>query len=219
MSTVDLTTYGGTHGTTLTASASTITAESYERRDNEWYSYDYGDNYFDALNVTFEINTFTGTASGSAVGMYFGVSELSTISGAASQDVGLISSYESAWGPGVRYRLWRGYATQLDDTATLSTNTTYYFTLSRSAGNDVVTCYIYSDSGRTTLVDTLSVSGFTTAKWRWHMGITHPYSGGALEQFNGTIANFDFNLADPAGQPRVGRLGWSRNGLFGPKVF
>ena len=84
------------------------------------------------------------------------------------------------------------------DTYTCSFNTLYYSHTERAAGNDTVTTKIYSDSDRTNLLDTLSISGFGTVKWQYSFAfITHP-DGAAGEDWYGYYQNLDFQEAPAA---------------------
>ena len=76
-----------------------------------------------------------------------------------------------------------------------STETIYYFTISRAAGNDTVNLYVYSDSARTSLLDTVSVSGFGTAKWRYVYGVMTYNSALSARLWSGYIENMDLNEA------------------------
>ena len=88
---------------------------------------------------------------------------------------------------GVQYKLWlEDYETWNSDTADVDINTTYYLTISRSG--TTATCKIYTDSARTTLLDTLTITcGNATLRYL--------YAGASLSGDNnsGWSENFDLN--------------------------
>jgi len=78
----------------------------------------------------------------------------------------------------------------VEDHLTGALNTTYYFILKRTAGSDTITCEIYSDAARTSLEETLSVSGFGTGtKYRYLYALTSHNSGNSNQAANGFSEN------------------------------
>lgn len=84
-------------------------------------------------------------------------------------ELGFLASTGGAGEP--RYRLYRGKQTATD-TYTGAMDTPYYVTLTRPAGGDTATALIYSDSARTSLLDTLTVSGYGSTTYRYLYGFT-----------------------------------------------
>ena len=79
-------------------------------------------------------------------------------------------------------------------------DTLYYLTITRDEATGTygtIYCYIYSDSGRTTLVDTLSVALHTSKKdFRYIYGAMSRGTTGESDYFTGYVQNLDLNL-DP----------------------
>lgn len=87
-----------------------------------------------------------------------------------------------------RLRLIRGIYGD-EDYYVMTMNTIYYCTLERAAGADTVYLKIYSNPERTSLLDTLSVSGFGTTKWRYI------YAANSLDTTaSGTFSGYTENI-------------------------
>jgi hypothetical protein len=156
---------------------------------------DYGASFFNAMDVDYEI--FIGSAS--TDNAQFGPGFINTATPATETRATLAST--DLWCPiytfGGNQRLYlvRGAFTATDVYEGSGEDTLWYNTLTRAADNDTCTLALYSDSGRTTLVDTLSVSGYvTTTKWQYAYGmIQHAGSDGANN--TGYVQNMNFNLS------------------------
>ena len=90
-----------------------------------------------------------------------------------------------------RIYLMRGNFTARDYWGGAVENTLYYPRMERAAGNDTATIKIYDDSGRTNLVDTLTVSGFGTDKWRYVYGFINRNIGSDGVVWDGYYQNLD----------------------------
>jgi len=167
--------------------------------DEDIYLYkDKGADHFDALDIDFAL--FIEADSG--VNAYCGVAitnTIGTIQGFASTDLAVVA--QEAAGPAWSIRLVRG-AVVAEDFYTCSSNTLYYCTLSRTAGSDTATVKIYSDAARTSLVDTLSLSGFSTTKYQYIYGFVNRNNSGTGTDFRGYVQYL-----------RIGSGGW---GLVSP---
>ena len=154
----------------FTFNATRINSTNIPRNAANHYVYrDYGVNYFTNYSIRLDARV-TAKDSGSigCVGILaaFGntLGDLATvgseqllafyISGATGEPVKL---YVSDWQTGVeKYTA---------STNALSVGTTYYLTLNRSG--TTMTAYIYTDSARTTLLETVTRTGVATTPWRY----------------------------------------------------
>ena len=173
----DLTTYTEVDSSGKIAVSSTrVTANSITNNVDSYVYKDFGASYFDKIDLLFDYQC--AAHSGYAV-------------------MGFTNELDESmhWvGPYIAVSLQSGLSiynggTSHDSSLDLSHNITYYCRLLRQAGDDVVRLYIYSDAGRTTLVDTVTLAGFGTTKWRYFFPMTSenyssPYSwSGYLENF------------------------------------
>lgn len=200
MATVDLTS-GFTENDSaghlaVTASRATITSGSNNNRYNLYKSY--GANYFDSLDLDFAIRMNSSAGTDSLLGM--GMSNTGTPNTAGADNFSSTDfSCVMYWYTTTRMYLSRGgFASVEDNITTLALDTTYYITISRSAGGDSVSAYIYSDSGRTTLLDTLVVAGFGTAKWQYLFPFVNA-QWSSSDPLNGFTEDFDLNEASASG--------------------
>lgn len=151
-------------------------------RDKDAYAYfDFGANYFDSLNATFTVYLSSGSSLYADAAFNGFSNTVNDCHSWASTD---ISTQFNKGIASTRLFLIRGVWTSTD--AYVATeNTLYYCLLERSAGSDTATLKIYSDSGRTNLLDTLSVSGFSTTKYRYCYGFASYNDATALAALNG----------------------------------
>lgn len=168
----DFTTYTEVDaGGKLTVISSKITAANLLRNEDSYVYKDYTAGFFNALDIDFEvfISSVSDAGQGIAV-MGLTVSIVNDTTAWGTSDIGVLFLAETT------IRLIRGNQVAFDSSITLTVNTLYYCTLARTASSDTVTCTIYSDAGRTSVVDTLSISGYGT-------GTTYRYLYG-LASFN-----------------------------------
>ncbi len=141
-------------------------------RNEDTYLYkDFGADYFDNFSINFSSKIIVGSSGiGGVMALTNSVDDLYNV----AEGVDVIV-HES----GGVYDIYlnRAPGTTAYDTYTASVNTTYYFTLYRTAGNDTIQLKIYSDSARTNLLDTLSVSGFGTTKYEYLFAVDSWDSG------------------------------------------
>lgn len=194
MAVVDFTTYTETDpGSKITVTSTKVAISTMP--DNAVYNVykDYGTDYFDSLNTFVELYLTSGSNNGQ-----FGPGFVNTATPGteargtlATTDCWVMLYYYNA----ADIRLTRGAYVTADISVATSTATLYYCTFSRTAGSDTVTFYIYSNAGRTTLVDTLSVAGYGTGtKWQYQYALLmHAGSDGSSQ--TGYIQNLDLNIA------------------------
>lgn len=194
MAVEDFTTYTevdpGPH-LTVTSTKATIASGN----DNNLYALykDMGADFFDQLDVDFTIQLDTPVDGDSLLGM----AVINTASPGTEEGGSLLGTTDlfccMYWSTTTALWLNRGnFAAAGDQNFSLSTGTPYYCTVTRSAGGDTVTLDIYSNSGRTTLIDTLSVSGYGTVKWQYSYGFMNAEFNGN-DRLNGFVENLDYN--------------------------
>jgi len=185
----------------LTVAAAKATALQVGRNEEVYLYKDFGANYFNALNINFEIYVASSSTPGAFSGM--GISNgVSTFASFASTDVAVMFYVSGT--PTYNIILYRG-AQVAQDAYVGSANTIYYCTLGRTAGSNTVTCKIYSDAARTNLLATLSVSGYgTSTKWRYAYGFVNSHDQGSAYPFNGYTQNLDLAPTAAGFYPVIG---------------
>lgn len=193
MAVVDFTTYTETDPSsklTVTSTKVDVAAQPNTTTANVYK--DYGADYFNGLDTDFEAYINSSSSNGHRVGPAF----VNSGSPAAEYCETLTSpdlhTFLYVYNASCRAYLFRGYGTALDSYDLLSKDTLYYFTISRTADNDTVNVYVYSDSGRTSLIDTITVAGFgTTSKWQYQYGyLNYKADAGST---TGYVQNLDLN--------------------------
>jgi len=186
----DFTVYTEVDGSAvLTVTASKITGADLDRDINAYIYKDFGTDHFDAIEINFEVcmeSTSVNTAVAVLPGLTVGTVGPNSTWGSGDVAVTLEKAATSL------LQLWRGYSAALD-TYAISLDTLYYCTLSRASGADTITLKIYSDAARITLLDTLSVSGFGTSKYRYLYGICGLNDALDGRNFDGYIQNLDIS--------------------------
>lgn len=154
--------------------------------------YDKGVNYFDVLNINFEIYMNDMGIYSNGLGGIAISNTLEDISNLADTDIMAIGEDVGGANVGMIF-LVRGSAWSSYDFFTGSVETLYYCTLIREAGNDTIILKIYSDATRTTLLDTLSVTGIGTTKYRYSVAFLNNNNGTPSRIWSGYIQNIDLN--------------------------
>lgn len=200
MATEDLTTFTETDpDSRLTVTSTRVSAEPINLTNSgtTCLRKDYGASYFDALDIDFagrEANNDSGTGAYDMVSFTTAVVNNGyTGSGADDLHIGM---NDDGGGGAQRIFFMRGSFTVYDSMNGGTIGNTYYMTLSRAASNATATLLIYSDSGRTTLVDTLVVTG--TVAYRYLMPFNHTNQSPTSKQHDIYYENFDFNLTSPS---------------------
>lgn len=188
----------------LTVVAAKITGLNVDRDITAFVNDDKGVNNYDGIDIDFELFVDENNLNNSVGGMGLTVSANSHHNDWGTTDI-LVRSRRTS-GPTHSIRLTRGVFAAFDAfTAVL--NTLYFCTLVRAAGSDTVTLEIYSDSDRTTLLDTLSVSGFGTGtKYRFLYGFVNNNDGTSNRDWDGYIQNME-DFSSPGADFMTGRFG------------
>ncbi len=178
----------------LTVTASKATGVNVDRDIDVYLHFDKGVDNYDVIDIDFEIQMESASIQGCQAGMGLTVSAISTINGFGTTDVS-VALHKPSGSPVLR--LIRGNEVAIDF-FTAAFGTRYFCSLLRTAGSDTITCEIYSDSDRTTLLDTLTLSGFGTGtKYRRLYGFVNRNDGTAGDDFDGFIENME-DLSNPS---------------------
>lgn len=171
----------------ISATSSRMTGTYINRNETAYAYYDKGADYFDALDIYFDIRA-TNLDSNDILGV-FGISNtLNHIGAFGTSDIKVVFYYP---GDGVR-GLYLGTGGALDYMA-ISLDTTYYCILERAAGSASVNLKVYSDSGRKTLLDTLTgTMAVASTKHRYIFGISSQYTNQGYAA-NGYVENVVIN--------------------------
>jgi hypothetical protein len=178
----------------LTVSAAKVQGDNVTGGDGVTNVYkDFGADHFDALN--FLLEAYVGSSA--TVSATAGCNFVNTAAPDSTKRTNLATTDAGAWihneGGTASVQLWRGDI-ETRDIYNGSFNTIYYLKMERAAGNDTITIKIYSDSGRTTLLDTLTISGYgTSTKWRYLFALVTHSDGSGGEHWYGYYQNMDLN--------------------------
>lgn len=200
--TEDLTTY--TLVGILGVTASKVSGNFYGDADRYLYK-DFGTDHFDKIDLKFAGSISDSDPYGYAGRMYMGftnvVGDASDWGAGASIKIRFLRS--GPYGEGNYYlEMYNGPEYFDYDFCLISPGTVYYFTLTRAAGSGGATLKIYTDAARTTLFDTLTISGLGTTKWRYFYAASGYYVNDGNVVAYGYYENYVFG-GSPAGQVRV----------------
>lgn len=180
----------------VAVSGTTATVTDIDQDESVAVYKDFTAGHFDALDIDFEfkfVGASHGTLSALAAGICLTTNLETTPGGVANTDPWL--RLQVTAGPVYQLALIRGAVLAADTSVGLSADTLYYCTISRAAGNNTITCTIYSDSGRTTTVDTLSVAGYSTATWRYLYAMMGYNNGTTARAMDFVIQNINLSGA------------------------
>ena len=171
----------------ISATSSRMTGTGIHRKETAYAYYDKGADYFDALDIYFDIRA-TNLDSNDILGV-FGISNtLNHIGAFGTSDIKVVFYYPGGGSRG----LYLGTGGALDYMA-ISLDTTYYCILERAAGSASVNLKVYSDSGRKTLLDTLTgTMAVASTKHRYIFGISSQYTNNNYAA-NGYVENVVIN--------------------------
>jgi len=199
MAVEDFTTYtlasaGGTIGVTSTRA----TATSFMSRNATGYVQgDKGANHFNGNFSHLLTVDLTSPASGAVWAQWI----LSNLTGDLFTQISggdSLSIYFFDSGPTLTLRSNQS-GVDLIDTFALSNSTIYYLTIARAG--TIFRCDVYSDSGRTTLVHTLTVTSATAISYRYITVASGYNDGGNANTMNGYVENLD--LQEGGGGPTL----------------
>jgi len=190
----NLTTYTeGDPNAVITVTSTKVNVVSIDGFDTGEYVYkDFGASFFDSINATYEIlNSSDGTNYPTDGGLAF-----SSTANAYRGTLATTDPWNNFLGFSGTLRIYLARGSYIASDFFNATNSTiYYIWMERSAGSDTVTVKIYSNSSRTTLLDTLTVSGFgTSTKWRYCYPFVHHESAEGNCVMSQYIENVDLNL-------------------------
>lgn len=181
----DLTTYTEVDPNSHLSATTTRASGSNVRRNETCYQYyDKGVDFFNELDIDFTIRLST-SGSGPALGVFGLANNLNDFNALAATDIFVLFYAPSD----NRLYINKGELAGSDYTSA-SPNTTYYCTLRRSAGADSVYLDVYTNSARTTLKDTLEITGLSGVKWRYIYALAS-YNTGATTACSGYVENID----------------------------
>jgi len=206
-----------------TVTAHQITVEDLTRNEVAFIYRDFGVNYFSG-DFEFDVEgqvkaTSNGLATGYCWALTNLLQSLNVIDGVSGDFLAV--SFQEEDGDVE----WRIYLTECDggtlyeDYYICSADTTYYLTIKRdeSVGTyGTLYCYIYSDSARTTLVDTLTLTLHTSKKDFRYLHAAQSYGGGIHNVFDGVYANL--GLIRPISLFDAARIDLGR-GTSHPQIF
>lgn len=191
----DLTTYtesDPSSNISIIDEGSTIKISTARRNENYYVVKDFGTDYFNGLDIDFRIHhlSASGTIWGSLGAL--GLSNALNYQGSWGETTSIFIDTIRTGSSAYEMRLYRGYDSATDSIS-ISANTTYYCTLSRSTSSDTVKVFVYTDSDRSSLFDTLEVSGFGTGtKYRYFYAAVSRYYN-ITEYASGYISGIEIN--------------------------
>ncbi len=175
---------------TITIATVKVTLVNAQYNQEAYVYKDFSANHFDALSVNYEVYINSTSTQYAKHIMGFSIYLDDVYKGGAANQTDLWVEVQKQNG-GLNFALSRGNNWQGNDSyAGGYTDTLYYLTLIRAAGNDSVSLKIYSDAARTTLLDTLVVTGYSTTKWQYFYPF-NTYYYAVTRPLNGYIQNVD----------------------------
>jgi hypothetical protein len=173
----------------ITVETYKVTASGITNGEDAHVVYDFGTNYWDELYIDFEVRLTEDTTNGDV--LYGGACFSNTLDDANNWASGSIGTriYSITTSPRIYLIITGG----TNDYYDISKNTTYYCRLERNAGNNIVTLKIYSDSNYSVLLDTLTVTGAGTNKYRYHYALCS-YNAGGAASIGGWFQNINMYL-------------------------
>lgn len=197
--TEDLTTYTEVDPNgRISKTASRVTLSYLTCVEDAYLYKDFGASYFDKIDLKFDgMISSTSGYSGECIAGFSNL--VDDANGWSSYHIKVCFYRNSSSGT-----YWVYILTATDYQAyQISANTTYYLTLTRDAGSNSATLKIYSDSARTTLLQSLSVTGVgATSKFRYFFPAVSANTGESTSYFYGYYENFLLG-GSPLGQVRV----------------
>jgi len=186
----------------LTVTSTKVSGSFYSANYKRLYK-DFGASHFDKIDLKFDGLIENSDPYGYGGKMVMGFSNtLGDPSGWTNYNIKVTFQRSDVYGEGDYYiyltNPWGGSY----DECVIDPDTVYYLTLTRDAGADTATLKVYTDSDRTTLYDTLAISGLGTTTWRYFYAASSYYEGDSSVVAYGYYENYLFGGAI-AGQVRV----------------
>jgi hypothetical protein len=192
MATQDLTTYIESESENkLSETASKITVTDIRRYSNSHLYKDFGADYFNKIDVDLTVYAHDGSAGG-AFGWGFSNEETYFDNDSGGWSGNWIAGYIYRGGSGTG-RIYVGRQGPVWDYYLMpSFSVVQYLTIQRAQGSDDVYTYIYSDEARTSLLDTITVSGVgTSSRYQYFFACTSIQVDSNTEALYGYIENID----------------------------
>ncbi len=175
--------------------ANQITVTNLNRDDNAFVYSDKGAGHF---GTTFVHNVDgrmdSGTSTNGGIGVFWDVSNTVADAQTVLNGSGQIILVRLYWFTTRRILIQNGEPSASDQWIGVVLGTWYYCTAERT-GDTTFEFRIYSDSGRTTLIDTLTLSITVGRAYRYVMGANSFDTNQNTRLFNGAFANLDLNEA------------------------
>jgi hypothetical protein len=184
----------------LSATSARATAANVTSGEDAYFYKDFGADYFDKISLMFKLYIGSTTDEDGGVSVGFANNVDDSANWTTKLRIGMGRS------SGIFVALHT--ATDSDTSISLSSNTPYYCTLERLAGSNTATLYIYSDSARASLVDTLTVTGVGTSKFRYFYPLASYNFGESGPDFDGYTENFEFIAAAVGRGQIIGLEAW-----------
>ena len=179
----DLTTYTEVDpDSKITLTSTTITFSQLARLNNAYVYKDCGANQLSNFKVELEIK-FTNWEQWARC-VFFGVSDV--IDNAANWADGIKADLYLGSDSNPYIYFYNGNTTVNSDSISLSVK--YYITIERVGGT--ATLYIYTDSDKTNLFDSIQLTDCGTDKWRYFYAMSSKYKSGSHEDVSGTLSNY-----------------------------
>jgi len=166
-----------------------IYAANLNRGEDAYVYKSFGADHFNRIELEFESNISWSTTS---------------IYGMVTVGFANVVNDVSGWSDCLNVRISRNAITLGSDTDsdsyTSKPDISYYLRLYRATGSDTAELKIYSDSARTTLLDTLSVDGVgSSVKFQYFYPAASYNIGKTEYNIIGSVANFLFLILPPVG--------------------
>lgn len=192
-----------------TVSPTSIAFAGLTRNETAYEVFDFGAGFFnDDLEHTldFKIDSETSASGVGLVSTYQLGNSLGHINGLTGANIYIAMFTNGTSLTSITLVEQIGSTLQVSDTwSTASFDTTRkYCTVTHDSGAGTVTLKIYSDSARTTLVDTLSITLTQTFSYRYLYGINSLNDGG-MQTLTGDVSNLNLGINLNAIEKEIGR--------------
>jgi hypothetical protein len=203
----DLTGYSETDsGSDITVTSTQISFDTMQRVANSWVSKDFGAGFFGDFEFDFEAEVTASSGADAYAGIFNIGNTDGTVQDMITAGAGhVVEAYYD--GADFTVNLY-DIGTTNSDSMVLSTTSVmpqYYFTINRTS--TTLTLYIYSDSGRTSLVDTLTVTCQSTT-WRYLIPLASRDSAGTTT-ITGYVKNLQYQGTQAVGVSSFRVGGWN----------